>query len=248
MTVSNPTCRKTAFIGAGGNVGCTMLAQSYAEYIAGEEEKTCLLVMNSGKPGNFFMRNERDTSLDDIRANLVSGNLSKEELTSACQVNGKLYILPACRAYEGSAGYSEDSMMVLARAAEECGFEDLVFDCGDRLGSALALSGIRTADRSVLVTAHEPKSVWTARLLAGLVLNPLEVECVTAVNMTQKTLALPSPAQVASRNGQVLAAQIPYVEYGRQAALRKMSLMGVRRYRTAVRKLRESLLLAEGME
>ena len=231
--------RVIGFIGGDSQVGTSMTAQAYAELLA-ERGRKVLLVLCSGKVCSAFLKTREPPSIDDLRANLVSGHLEPGELEQAlCRERG-VSILPDVRDSLSAPHYPAETARTLLAAAGD--YEEAVLDLGDRVDLGLVTSGILAADRCYLVVTQQEKVLERSRFLMERVLKKLEVEPELIVNKYLQQLPLPGSGAIEKILSRPVAARLPYIESGWEMEIRRASLLEEKRYRKGM----EGLLKESG--
>ena len=145
------------FFGGDSQVGTTMISQSIAECL-----KTCgkqvLLIKGSGKYGEEFMNGDGRYSLDDIKANIISGKVSYEDMEQVIIESKGLFVISSVRNPFTSKYYPENTYEVmLASVADE--FDYIVIDAGNDANLGLMISALNVSDSRYFVTTQQSKAI-----------------------------------------------------------------------------------------
>lgn len=233
-----------AFCGGDDGAGCTMAAQSAAEVLAEKEPGKVLLVSASGKYGDDYILNRENRSMDDIRANLMSGSLQPSELYPCLVREKNIRVLPALSDVLSASYYPETCMQTLLQGAE--GFRYIVIDCGSRFDYGMYISGAKAAGRRYYVVTQQEKCLRRFQYAVREVLQPLQLSGELILNKYQLSAALLSCGEIEALTGMKAAVRIPYVSYGWQAELEKETLMCCSKYSRAMRRLVRQIRDEEG--
>ena len=231
------------FLGGDSRVGCSMLVHAAAEALTAQKKKV-LVIGASGKFGDDFFQNREKKSVDDLRANLISGNLEEEELREVLVKEKDYWILPDVRDPVAAAYYPENCWDPLRHLTGD--FDHVLFDAGSDVRLGTVISALTMAEERYFVVTQQEKTVNRFRCASEKVLKPLGLTGKLVVNQYQKAASLASSGEISRFTGYAVGGVIPFVNYGWQAELEHCTLMGNGRYARGVRQLAAQLGREEG--
>ena len=218
--------------GGDSQVGTTMISQSMAECL-----KNCgrqvLLIQGSGKYGEEFMNGGSRYSLDDIKANIISGKVSYEDIDQVVTELKGIFVIPSVRNPFTSKYYPENTYEVmLASVTDE--FDYIVIDAGSDANLGLMISALNVSDSRYFITTQQSKSLHRLVQMKKNVTQPLRMEGRLIINKYIKDPALFLKRDIEALCEMENASTVPYLEYGWQMEMEGRTLMHFRKFAKAI--------------
>lgn len=211
--------------------GATMCAVSLAQAKASCGART-LLIYASGKRGSYYAGSSFLRSVDDIKANIISGELRGDDVKEVTERAGDIDVIPAVRDSFGASGFPVDTIGKITSLCES--YEEIVVDAGSDFSRAMSVSALNAGDDIIFVVTQEPHSTDSFNEIKRRVLTPLGIEASVIINMFRRDPALFTKNEVARLTGTGILSVLPYSELGMYAELSGKSLMADRAFRKAV--------------
>lgn len=231
----NVVCKVISFVGGDSGTGTTMIAQTFAKMLS-DYGKKVLMVSGSGKTGAEYLGGKFNQSLDDLKAGIKSGQISKEDVCQSIVQEGNLSYIPPVRNWFTAKYYPENTFEVLL-ADLYSDFDYVVVDGGDNVNSALTISAINIADNRFFVITQQQKVISRFMDMKQGVLVPLNLYGQVIVNMYHRDPALFLLSDIAPMIAENNLINIPYVPYGWQAEMESKTLMGYSGFSRGVQKI-----------
>lgn len=225
------------FFGGDSQVGTTMISQSIAECL-----KTCgkqvLLIKGSGKYGEEFMNGDGRYSLDDIKANIISGKVSYEDMEQVIIESKGLFVISSVRNPFTSKYYPENTYEVmLASVADE--FDYIVIDAGNDANLGLMISALNVSDSRYFVTTQQSKAIHRLIQMKKNITQPLGLDGHLIINKYMKDPALFLKRDIESLCEIQNASLVPYLEYGWQMEMEGRTLMHFHKFAKSIEQIVE---------
>lgn len=231
--------RILGFFGGDSQAGTTMLARSVAESLQ-ERKKRVLLIMGSGKYGEEFSGIGQRHSIDDLKAGIISGRVTYEDIQQSVEEVRGIYVLPGVRNPLTAKYFPENTYEVMLSAVEEQ-FDYVILDGGDDANLGLMISGLNMSEHRFFVTTQQSKSIRRLELLRKNITEPLGIEGKLIINKYIRDPSLLLKHDILQLCGQEEAFTVPYIEYGWQAELEGKTLRRFRRFGKAVDRITDCL-------
>lgn len=220
------------FFGGDSQVGTTMIAQSIAECLKGCD-KQVLFIKGSGKYGEEFMNGDGRYSLDDIKANIISGKVSYEDIEQIIEEYKGISVIPSVRNPFTSKYYPENTYEVMLASITD-DFDYIVIDGGDNANLGLMISALNISDSRYFITTQQSKSVHRMLQMKRNITEPLGFDGRLIINKYIKDPALFMKRDIETLCELQEAAVVPYLEYGWQMEMEGRSLMHFHKFARAI--------------
>ena len=227
-----------SFLGGERQVGTTMIAASFSEYLAGKGERV-LLVLGSGNCDDGLIPKEGH-SIDELKAALRSGRVEKEEVMQILEKRKNLWILPGVKDCLTAKYFPENTWELLLNLLDD-DFDYIVIDGGANVQIGLFVSALNVSSKRFFVITQQPKILRRYLQYEKQILQPLHKGGVLIVNKYLKDPAFLLKRDLLGLTGQQELFPIPYVEYGLQAEMEEKTLLSSRPFEKAVEKLVDSV-------
>lgn len=228
-------CKVISFIGGDSGTGTTMVAQSFSKVLAQRGKKT-LVVSGSGKTGDEYLGGCRNSSIDDIKADIKSGHVHKEDVYQCLIEEDMLFYIPPVRNCFTARYYPENTFEILLDELYD-DFDYIVIDGGDNVNSALTISSINVADDRFFVITQQQKSISRFAEMKHSVLVPLKLDGEIIVNKYNRDPALFLVKDMEPVLAQKNFITVPYITYGWQAEMEGKTLLRQGAFSKAINKI-----------
>jgi MinD-like ATPase involved in chromosome partitioning or flagellar assembly len=209
-----------------------MLAQAMAEEL-GHRGQRVLLIMGSGKYDASFLGDGGKHSLDDLKASVLSGKVTAEDLQQVLLEEKHMTVLPGVRNPLSAKYFPENTYEVLlAQVREE--FDYIIVDGGEDANLGLMISALNTCEDRFLVTTQQSKSIHRLNLLQKNVLEPLQLQGTLIINKYLMDPALFLKKDVLRFCAMAEGLVVPYSEYGWQAEMEGRTLLFYHKFARAI--------------
>lgn len=215
------------FFGADSGVGCTMITQCAAEYLAQRnQDKKILMLCLSGYSGVDYTKMNFDYSIDDLQIKLQSDVLTVEELESMCGVSHNLYVLQGCRSIRQRISYFPEDIQKIIKLGKE-NFDYIVIDAGGSVEIGMGLGALQAGGKNILVTTQS--KIAAARYRQKLkFIQPLNINfdmCI--VNSFVLGFSLPEERELKKIYDMPIQGVLDYSDYGMQAEFDGVTLLNL---------------------
>lgn len=218
--------------GGDSQVGTTMVSQSIAECLK-NCGKQVLFIKGSGKYGEEFMNGEERYSIDDIKANIISGKVTYEDLEQVTTESKGIYVIPSVRNPFTSKYYPENTYEVmLASVTDE--FDYIVIDAGNDANLGLMISALNVSDSRYFVTTQQSKVIHRLMQMKKNIMQPLGLEGRLIINKYMKDPALFLKRDIENLCETEHASVVPYLEYGWQMEMEGRTLMHFHKFAKSI--------------
>ncbi|NLY81973.1 MAG: AAA family ATPase [Clostridiales bacterium] len=218
--------------GADFGVGTTMIAQSVSEKLS-KEGKKVLLMLCSGNYGNDYVVTDEESSLDDIKANLVSGNLVKEDIEGIMIRTSGLDIIPGIRDITRIKYYVEDDLQKIISIVRN-DYDYIVIDGGCNINYGIGISSLLIADRIYFIITQQEKSIRRFINQYYSVLYPMKIQGRLISNKYLAEHGNQGIVEIEAFIGKKPAITVEYVKEGWIAEIRKNTLLSDSKFRTGI--------------
>ena len=150
-------CNIISFFGGDTQVGTTMISQSVALSL-GKSKKKVLLMLCSGNYGNDFMSLSSEYSLDDIKVNLSSNNICKEDVDGILLNQGEFKVLPGVKDITRVKYYREDDVGKITSVIKS-DYDYIIIDAGSNVNYGINISSLLEADKVYFIVTQQEKSI-----------------------------------------------------------------------------------------
>ena len=162
------------FFGGDSQVGTTMTAWSFAERLSGNNKKV-LFLFGSGENDQAYFSAESGSSMDDLKAQLRSGWVERDDLFSLLAKRKNLWILPGTKDSLGADYFPENTFEVLLSNVLK-DFDYVVIDGGHNVRLGVTISALNVCDCRYFLITQQAKTLHRflqckKNLLAPLGLN-----------------------------------------------------------------------------
>lgn len=220
------------FFGGDSQVGTTMIAQSMAECLKGCGRQV-LMIKGSGKYGEEFMNGDGRYSLDDIKANIISGKVTYEDIEQVMEEYKGISVIPSVRNPLTSKYYPENTYEVMLASVTD-DFDYVVIDGGENANLGLMISALNISDCRYFITTQQSKSVHRMLQMKHNVTEPLGLDGQLIINKYIRDPALFMRRDIETLYETQGAAVVPYLEYGWQMEMEGRSLMHFHKFAKAI--------------
>ena len=218
--------------GGDSQVGTTMISQSIAECLK-DCGRQVLLIKGSGKYGEEFMNGDGRYSLDDIKANIISGKVSYEDIEQVMTESKGISVIPSVRNPFTSKYYPENTYEVmLASVIDE--FDYIVIDAGNDANLGLMISALNMSDSRYFVTTQQSKVIHRLIQMRKNITQPLGLEGHLIINKYMKDPALFLKRDIENLCEMADASLVPYLEYGWQMEMEGRTLMHFHKFAKSI--------------
>jgi MinD-like ATPase involved in chromosome partitioning or flagellar assembly len=167
-------CEIISFFGGDTQVGTTMISQSVASSL-GKKKKRVLLMLCSGNYGNDYLDNNTDYSIDDIKANLLSNNICKEDIDGILVRQDEYKILPGVKDITRVKYYREDDVGKITSVIKN-DYDYIIIDAGSNVNYGINISALLEADKIFFIITQNEKTIKRFINTYYKVLNPLRIK------------------------------------------------------------------------
>lgn len=205
------------YFGADAGCGCTMIAQSNANYIASQNSKKRVLLLSlSGYSGIDYANMQFNYSLDDLQVKLKSNVLTIEELECMCTIRRNLYMLQGSRNLKSRKNFMPEEIIKLIEIAEKH-FEYIIADAGSSVDLGIGLGALTYGGKNVLVVTQSQKA-FSRYMQKKSLLDTLEISFnEMVINKFVSRHFLPSEKLIKDSYKIDNYSVIEYSDYGMQA-------------------------------
>ena len=223
------------FFGGDSQVGTTMISQSVAECL-----KNCgrqvLFIKGSGKYGEEFMNGDGRYSLDDIKANIISGKVSYEDIDQVITEYKGISVIPSVRNPFTSKYYPENTYEVMLASVTD-DFDYIVIDAGNDANLGLLISALNVSDCRYFVTTQQSKAIHRLTQMKKNIMQPLGFDAHLIINKYMRDPALFLKRDIENLCEMENASVVPYSEYGWQMEMEGRTLMHFHRFAKSIEKI-----------
>lgn len=212
------------YFGADSGCGCTMTAQSTAEYLSNMyPNKKVLMLSLSGYTGCDYTQDKFDYGIDDIQIKLKSHVLTCQELESLCSVRKNLFMLRGSRDLRARKEYMpEDISEMIGIAQQE--FDYIIADAGCSVDLGMGLGALKCGGLNILV-ATQSQRAFSRHGQKENIFNMLGIEFEgLLINKFVSKHFLPTEKIVRESYRFSSCYVIEYSDYGMQAEEQKITL------------------------
>ncbi|MBK5253199.1 MAG: AAA family ATPase [Peptostreptococcaceae bacterium] len=220
------------YFGTDSGVGTTMIAQSVSENLT-KEGKKVLLMLCSGNYGNDYIITDEEASLDDIKANLISGYLGKEDIEGILiKING-LDIMPGIRDITRIKYYLEDDLDKIISVVRD-DYDYIVIDGGCNINYGITVSSLLVADKIYFIITQQEKSIRRFINEYYSVLYPMKIEGRLISNKYVTDYGNHGISEIESFIGKEPAINVEYAKEGWIAEIRKTTLLSDAKFKAGI--------------
>lgn len=223
------------FFGGDSQVGTTMVSQSIAECLK-NCGKQVLFIKGSGKYGDEFMNGDGRYSLDDIKANIISGKVSYEDIEQVITNSKGVFVIPSVRNPFTSKYYPENTYEVMLASVEDS-FDYIVIDAGSDANLGLMISALNVSDCRYFVTTQQSKAIHRLIQMKKNITQPLGLDGHLIINKYMKDPALFLKKDIETLSEMENASVIPYLEYGWQMEMEGRTLMHFHKFAKSIERI-----------
>lgn len=234
-----------SFFGGDNQVGTTMVSQSLAQRLK-QTGKKVLYIQCSGKCAEGFFSPSLTKGLDDIKADILTGQINIEEINHVIEKRKGLSIIGSVK-NSYSAKYFPDNTMeiVLKEICNE--YDYIVLDAGSSIDLGLGISALSIADKRYYVLTQQRKTIERFSFTQMNFLNPLKFNGKLVINKFLKEPSFFTKKEIETICKEDVSACIPYMEYGWQAEVEGNILMRFPKFERHIEKI-EADILERGRE
>lgn len=236
--------------GADSKVGVTMTAQAAAESfsIRYPEEKILLLHLDGNTGFEYSSEGQFGSSIDDMKAALISGVLKGPELEATCKNNANLYELKGVRDYSKRKEYYPEHVKQILTIAN---FDICIIDAGANFEMGLTIGSLLYSNHNYLITTQQPTSLSRFRDIYNQILSKLEISFdLLIINKYISSLKLDNDDAIEEKYNIHSSISIPMLDFSLQAEIEKESLLNFKSepYRKSLDALVDAMALSAGYE
>jgi len=150
-------CNIISFFGGDTQVGTTMVSQSVATCLS-KNKKKVLLMLCSGNYGDDYLNFSADHSLDDIKVNLSSNNICKEDVDGILINQGDIKVLPGVKDITRVKYYKEDDVGKITSVIKG-DYDYIIIDAGSNVNYGINISSLLESDKVYFIVTQQEKSI-----------------------------------------------------------------------------------------
>ncbi|WP_312648899.1 hypothetical protein [Aminipila sp.] len=234
------------YFGADAGCGCTMLAQSTANYAARKyPDKKILILSLSGYVGGEYAETEFNYGIDNLQVKLKSDVLTIEEVESMCSIRKNLYMLQGSRILKQRKEYMPEDITRLMKLSEKK-FDYIIADAGCSVDLGMGLGALNCGGRNLLVTTQSQRA-FTRHMQKENILKTLGIQFSDLIiNKFISKHFLPSEKVVRDSYKFDKCSVIEYSDYGMQAEEEGNGLEHLdKAYKKQIEEILESIFYAD---
>lgn len=238
------------FLGADSKVGTTMVAQSIAELISLQTNKSVFLGFLNGKTSTEYIENSRGQGIDEIKTKLTNKILSFDEFIDVCIKKDNLYILEGASYLPEIKYYHPEDIENLINLISNK-FDIIILDTGSNVELGMTIGALNLTSFRFLITTQQESALQNFNKVNEQVLKKLGIkDFMLIINKYIDDNMLGSAYEIAKLYNNTLAATVPYLKWGWQAEKDKKTFLNYddKEYRFKIEEIAAIIYKSLGLE